>query len=460
MLKCLTMKKEELLGKSINSQILRLSFPTMIGLFLQALYDLVDMIWIGFIDPAAVAAATLFNTFFWMIEVLNEIVGTSSVALISQGFGANDKEKTQSAMEQTLLFKFLLAIIGALLLFFTLPSLFDFFSKDPKVKEYGLSYGYIRVFFIPFFFSSFSVNTIFRCTNDAKTPMKLLIMSAVINMIADPILMFETIPMTNIRGFNLGIKGAAIATVFSITLSFVLGFILLLKRKNGPTIKVKKLFKFDWKIDKKLFLIGLPSGINVLLRNFANMIFLKLVAGFGTEAVAVAGIGFRLYSFVLMPIWGLMMGSGIVVGHNLGANLIEKAKSAVKITTIDALIVISLLTIPIMVFPSAVLSLFLGGRSVGYLGISLMRIVGPALLVAASMSGIGSAFTGSGQNRPLLVASFIGQYLVLIPYSLIITSRFNLPIGYLWFALLLGDIVEFIVIFSIFKNSKWYAKRV
>ncbi len=451
---------KKLYDRSVNKQILRLSLPTMVGLFLQALYDIVDMIWIGFIDPAAIAAATLFNTFFWMIEILNEIVGTSSVALISQSYGSNNEERTHLAMEQTLIFKFILAVGGSIVLFVTLPYLFDFFSKDPKVKEYGLAYGYIRIFFIPFFFSSFSVNTIFRCTNDAKTPMILLAISAILNMIGDPLLMFETIPGTNIRGMGLGMKGAAYATVFSITFSFICGFILLIRRKNGPAIRVKNLFKLDKEIDKQLFLIGLPSAMNVMLRNLSNMIFLRLIAAYGTDAIAAAGIGFRIYSFVIMPIWGLMMGSGIVVGHNLGANKIDKAKKAVFLTTINGLIVILLLALPIMLFPKAILSLFMGKAEPTYFGISLMRIIAPALVVAVFIGSIGSAFTGAGLNKPLLRASFIGQWIVLVPYALIVSFFFKADIAFLWAALLLGDIVELAVIALIYKNSKWYLKRV
>jgi putative MATE family efflux protein len=446
-------------NKSVNREIIRLSMPTMVGLLLQGLYDVVDMIWIGFIDPAAIAAATLFNMFFWMVEVLNEIVGTSSVALISQAYGAKDDKKSQLAMEQTLIFKFVLAIIGSAILALTLPFLFDLFTNDPLVKEYGLSYGFIRVAFIPLFFSSFSVNTIFRCTNDAKTPMKLLVVTAILNMLLDPLLMFEVVPGTSIKGLGWGMKGAAIATVFSISVAFVVGFILLLKRKEVVTIRVKNLFRLNFEIDKQLFLIGLPSGLNVLLRNLSNAIFLKLVSFYDTEAIAAAGIGFRIYSFVIMPIWGLMMGSGIVVGHSLGANNPDKAKRAVKITSIDALLVISLFSLPIMFFPSQILRLFMGGQAATYVGISLLKVVGPALMVGSLIGGIGSAFTGAGMNRPLLVASFIGQWAILVPFALAVSFIFKASIGWLWSALLIGDVVELTVLVLIFKKSKWYENR-
>ncbi|MFA6707384.1 MAG: MATE family efflux transporter, partial [Sphaerochaetaceae bacterium] len=197
----------------LNRHVWRMSFPTMAGMLLQAVYDLVDMIWIGFISPEAVAAVTIFITLFWIVEILNEIVGTSSVSMISQSYGTGDLERTRIISEQTLVFKALLAILGAIIMLVCLKPLLHFFTDDSKVIAHGIEYGVIRLIFLPIFFSSYSVNTIFRCTGDAKTPMKLLITSAIINMVADPLLMFDTIPGTSIKGLGWGMQGAAIATV-------------------------------------------------------------------------------------------------------------------------------------------------------------------------------------------------------------------------------------------------------
>ncbi len=445
---------------SVNRQILRLSIPTMVGMLLQAVYDVVDMMWIGFISPAAIAAATLFSTLFWLVEVLNEIVGTSSVALISQSYGAGDNARTKRISEQTLTFKFVVALVGALILGIWLRPLLNIFTSDPVVIEHGMNYGLIRVIFLPIFFSSYSVNTIFRCTGDAKTPMRLLVISALINMIADPFFMFETIPGTSIKGLGLGMQGAAIATVLSITIAFVVGFVLLLSGKGSIQLSLKQLFHLDFSISAKLFSIGLPSGITLLLRNLSIVIFLRMVAQFGTEAIAVAGISFRVYTFGMMPGWGLTMGSGIVIGHNLGAIEIERARQAVKLTTIDCLVFVGTIAVPIIFFPATILSVFMGGAVVPETGISLIRIIGFALFIGAAMSGMGAAFTGSGKNRPLLYASIFGQWGVLVPWSLIVALLFHAPIVWLWLALLAGDGAELIGRWYLYRKTNWTTHRV
>ena len=299
-------KINDLTTGSINSHIFRLAFPTMVGSLLQTVYDIVDMIWIGFINPSAIAAATLFSSFFWFVTVLNEIVGTSSISMLSQSYGADEKERT-AKIAQTITFKFVLAIGGALLLGFSLKGLFKFFTDDPEVIKYGMEYGMIRVF-SPIFFSSYSINTIFR-TGGVPRPMILLIISAIINMIADPLMMFDVIPGTNIKGLGWGIKGAAIATVLSIAIALIIGFILLLRGKAAIKIKVRDFFYLDRGISQKLITIGLPAGLNQLLRNLSNFIFLRLVAIYGTSAIAVAGIASRIYSFGMIPSWGWWWGA-------------------------------------------------------------------------------------------------------------------------------------------------------
>jgi len=432
----------------------------MFGLLLQAMYDMVDMIWIGFISPAAVAATTIFITLFWLVEVLNEVVGTSSVSVISQSFGTKDMAKTQLAAEQTLLFKFVLACLGALVLGLLLEPAYRLYTDDPQVIAYGLEYGMIRVVFIPIFFSSYSVNTIFRCTGDAKTPMKLLIVAAITNLIGDPLLMFDVIPGTQIHGLGWGMAGAAIATVGSITLSFLVGFILLLKGKAPIRIRFSKLFRLHPETDRKLFMVGLPAGANLLFRNIATFVVLKLVATHGTTAIAVVGIATRVYQFGMMPGWGISMGSGIIIGHNLGANLPERALKAVHLSTLDCLLFVSLIAIPIMLFPSQTLSLFMGGAAVPGEGVLLLRIMGPCLLMGAAMSGFGAAFNGSGDNKPILYSSLLSQWVLMVPYALIVTLVFKLPVTWLWFAYLIGDGSEFLSRWFFYRKKTWLSNRV
>lgn len=429
-------------------------------MLLQGVYDIVDMIWIGHISASAIAATTIFLTLFWAIEVLNEIVGTSSVALISQSYGQNDLAQTQVAAEQTLIFKALLATVGAVVLLILLRPALRLFTTDEEVIAYALEYGIIRLLFLPIFFSSYSVNTIFRCTGDARTPMILLIVSAVLNMVADPLLMFEQIPGTTIRGLGWGMKGAAIATVFSMSVAFGIGFALLLRKDATVSLRPKHLLRLEPEIDKKLFLIGLPSGINMLLRNIASLIMLRLIGLYGTAAVAILGVAMRIYQFGMMPNWGFMIGSGIIIGQNLGAEQPQRAQQTVRLTTLNCMVFVGLFALIILLFPAQVLNLFLKSAELPTEALALMIIIASTMLLGAAGSGMGSAFVGAGENRPLLYASLVSQYLGQIPYLLLAVFAFRLQLQYLWASFLLGELCEFSLRWFFYRKKTWLKKRV
>ena len=213
----------DLLTGSIKKNLLRIALPTMLGFFLQAVYDIVDMIWIGRISSQAVAGVTIFSTVFWLVTILNEIIGTSSISLITQSYGMKDERRTQRIVEQTLAFKAMVAIISALIMVVFLKPLLSFFTTEEEVLKAALDYGYIRIFFLPIMFSSYSVNTALRCLGDAKTPMFIMIAASVANIILDPLFMFQTIPGTSIPGLNMGVFGAGLATVISTVIAFSLG---------------------------------------------------------------------------------------------------------------------------------------------------------------------------------------------------------------------------------------------
>ena len=454
---------DQLLHGNLSKQLFRLALPTMGGYMFQSLYDMVDLFWIGFISADAVASMTIFSTMFWLVDVFNEIVGTSSVSLISQYHGSGNKERTTVASERTLAFKFIWSLAGALFMATFLHPLVSFFTKEQAVITYALDHGYIRVLFIPIFFSSYSVNTIFRCTGDAKTPMRLLTMAAIINMILDPLLMFEEIPLitslTGLRGAGLGMAGAAWATVTGQTFSFVIGLIKLMKGTPEVKISLKHFFKSDKEIDKKLITIGFPSGVNLLLRNIFNIILMKIISTYGTAAVAILGIGTRLQGFCMMPQTGFSMGSGIILGHALGADMTDRAKECVRKSN---LLCAAVSAIPAMFFficPSFLLSLFLGGATPDKSGIVLMYAFGINVIILALMVGFHAAFSGSGLNRPVMYSSLIAQYCFQLPYAFIV-YLLGLPVTVLWFAYTLGDIVNLYLLWHFYKQDKWITHRV
>lgn len=454
------MDNQQLLRGNLKKNLIRLSLPTSVSFALQSFYDMVDMMWIGRISAFAIAGVTIFSTVFWMVLVLNEIIGTSSVSLITQSYGRNDMERTRRVLEQTLTFKMLVAVISAIIIAIILEPLLCFFSKDEKVIQSALEYGYIRIFFLPIMFASYSVNTALRCLGDAKTPMKIMIISSIINIVLDPIFMFKRVPFINIPGLDMGVFGAALATVIATIVAFLLGFYVLIKGQSSIKISLKGLLKLDWEIDKKLLTIGLPTGIEVLMRNLSSMITLKFVSVYGTDAVAAMGIGSKLIHLAFTPISSVSISSSAMVGQALGSEQINIAEKTANISAKLNIIVLSIFSAIAILVPQWFMNLFTDEKSVIETGIPMIRVLIPSIILTGWSLGLGSVFSGSGHNTPYLLSSIISRWVVQIPLLYVATSILNLPILYAWFSFMIAEASELLTIYYHYKKGIWKVNRV
>jgi putative MATE family efflux protein len=457
------MEKEaskNLLKGNLKINLLKMSLPTMFGFVLQSVYDIVDMMWVGRISSSAVAGVTIFSTIFWLVEVLNQIIGSSSVSLISQSYGSGDDEKTCITIEQTLTFKALVAVIAGVILLILLKPLLNFFSNDETVIKSALDYGYIRIFFLPIMFSSFTVNTALRCLGDSMKPMITMGTAAVMNIVLDPIFIFDVIPGTSIHGLNLGVFGAALATVISTLTAFSVGFFILMSGRTKVKPSFRGLLKLNWPIDKKLLRIGLPNGVQSLMRNVSNVIILKLVSFYGTTTVAAVGIGTKLFGFAYMPLVGFAMGSSAIIGQCLGADDIKRAKSTARFATFIDITLMIIISIVAFIFPKQILKAFIKDASVITIGIPMLRIITPALICASVTMGLGSVFSGSGHNIPFLISSIVSRWCVQVPLLFIMVVLLKVPVIYVWTSFVASEFVEMIVIFTYYKMGTWEKRRV
>jgi len=460
------MKTRDLTQGSVKKNLLYMSLPTMAGFFAQTLYDVVDMMWIGRLSVEALAGVTIFATIFWLVEVLNEIIGSSSISLISQSYGEGDKEKTSRIIEQTVTFKALIAVLAGIILMIIIKPLALFFDSNPRVVQSVRSYGYIRIFFIPIMFSSYTVNTALRCIGDSKKPFYLMLISSVLNIVLDPIFIFDTLPIKfgfidfTIKGFGLGVFGAALATVISITIAFVIGFYYLISGKSYIKISIKGLFKLDKHIDYKLMTIGLPNGAEALNRNLSNFVVMKFIGHYGSVAIAASGIGMRFMGILFMPLIGLMMGGGAIVGQNLGVNQVERAKETAKSAAQLGFVVIPFVSVITFIFGEEIMRMFTNVEEVVVICEPMLKVFVIGMFLLAILFGYSTVFSGSGYNFPFLVSSVAGRWLAAIPFAFVMIFLLDMNIIWLWISYIVGDIVELVIIMYYYIRGDWQTKKV
>ncbi|WP_206528148.1 MATE family efflux transporter [Marinitoga sp. 38H-ov] len=450
---------KDLTRGSIFKELLLMSIPTSIGFTFQMIYDLVDIYWIGMISKEAIAGVGIFSTVFWVVEALNEIIGVSSISLISQNYGRKDIKKTNLAIEQTIAFKFFVALIGSIFFAFFLEPILQIFADD-TVIQYGLDYGYIRVFFLPIMFSSFSVNTALRNIGDSKTPMNIMIFASILNVLLDPILIFDNIPFVNVPGFGLGIKGAAIATIISQSIAFLIGFYILFSGKRGIKPSIKGLFKLNWEIDKKLLTIGLPNGLEVFARQMSMTIILYFISIFGTSVVSGYTVAGRIFGLAFMPLVGLSMGGSAIVGQSLGAEKIDRAEKTAKISAITTTALTLIFMIIVFLFSENIIGLFSSDPEVIKYGSEFLVFGSLGLLFVSYAFGIGIVFPGSGYNTPYFFMSLGSRWFVQIPLLFLFINIMHLPVLWVWLSFVFGDLFEFVIAMYFYKQGKWKYKRV
>ncbi|MFP4457711.1 MAG: MATE family efflux transporter [Clostridia bacterium] len=453
-------EKRDLTTGNVTSNLIYMAMPAIFGSLAQTIYTLVDMFWIGKISASAVAAVTISSSIFFLVWILSSIIGISSVSLISQQYGKKDIKGTEKAIEQTVVLKFIVAIITMVIMMFLLEPIVNFLTNDAVVIEKALEYSYIQLMFLPIFFSQATMTTALRCIGDSTKPMVIMMTAAVLNMVLDPILMFEVVPVVGIKGFGMGVAGAALATSLSSLVAFSIGMIVLFGGFTNVKPKLKGLFKLDKEVDKKLLTIGLPVGFEMTAREVGGLIVMKFLASYGTVVLAAVGITFRLVSFAYTIMSGLSSGGGAIVGQNLGANNVARAEDTAYAAAKLGIMMIGSLTAIVMVAAPDIIKVFVEDPAVHSVGAVILRITMVGATIFSIALSLSCVFTGSGYNFPYMISSILAKWVIQIPFLYIAIRIYNLPYYVVPISYFLSDSVESLVLLTFFKKGVWKTFRV
>lgn len=284
-----------------------------------------------------------------------------------------------------------------------------------------------------------------------------MIFVSIINVVLDPIFMFDHIKIWGfvIPGLNLGVFGAALATVISNTVAFVVAFYILLSGKTYIKINPRNLLKLDKEIDKKLITIGLPTGAEGLNRNLANFVLLKFIVGYGDSITAAYGIVIRILDLCFMPLFGLNMGGSTIVGQNIGAGNESRTVKTIHATAYLGTAIMIVVNIFIFIGGDALVGIFTNDPEVISYGSTMLKWIGPSMVCIAIMFGFGTAFSASGYNKPFLYASVLSRWGVLIPMAAVLKIFLKMDYHGLLIAFIFTEIADMSVIMYHYFKGKW-----
>lgn len=436
---------ENLMGtKKITPLLISMSIPPIISMMIQALYNIVDSIFVARLSPDALTAVSLAFPMQNLVLALAVGFGIGLNACIARRLGA----KKYKAVEQTATHGFILTLIHSILfiligIFLTKPFI-RLFAQNENVFNMGCSYTYIVI--ICSFGQLFHLycEKIFQATGNMITPMFIQGLGAIINIILDPILIF------GLLGFPaLGISGAAIATVTAQIITCTVCFILFFQKKNPVRLNFKN-FKFNGEITKSIYTIAIPSSLMIALPSVLVGILNGILIGLSDFGVGVFGIYNKIQTFVFMPAGGLIQGLRPIMSYNFGAKNYKRMKDSVKASFIISTTIMILGTLLFMAMPQEIIALFNHDPEIIKVGTAALRIISLGFIFSSISIVLCGTFEALGHGITSLKVSLL-KSLLIIPPAAFILSRF-LGLYGVWLAFPLAEIIAAITSIVLYKN--------
>ena len=424
------MEKENILGtEKIGKLIRKFSIPCIISMLVNSLYNIVDQIFIGIgVGYLGNGATNIVFPFTVICLAFALMIGDGSSAYLSLKLGEKKKEEAAKGVCNGLIIGLILAVVFFVISFTFLPQFLNLFGCTDALRPYALDYGYIIICGLPFMMIGTILNGIIRADGSPKYSMISMLSGAILNVILDPIFIFV---------LDSGVKGAAIATIISQIVSFLINICYIKKFK---TIKiVKKNFKLKFGVIAKVLALGISSFINQMTFVFLIAIQNNLlkeygsVSKFGSEIpLTVIGIVMKINQILTSIILGISVGAQPIIGYNYGAKNYDRVKKALKFVLILSVCISTFAFILFQTIPDKLILIF-GSGDENYIEFACLtfRIYLMLCICVGVQMPSGIFFQAIGKSTKSAILSLSRQILLLIPAMIILGKYFGL-IGVLY----------------------------
>ena len=395
--------------KPINKLILQMSTPPLISMFLQYSYNLVDSMFVAKINEQALAAVSLSFPITTLMNALSIWIGVGVNVLIAGYLGQNNQKKADSATTLGLILSFIIGVIVNISALFFIKPYYAVFTEDHVIFEYGISYMQICAYMQIPNMVHITIQKTLQATGNMIAPMWFQIAGVLFNFVFDPLLIFGIGPFP-----EMGITGAALATVLGYTLSMLIALAMLILTKQKVKLKLKG-YHFEPEMLKMLFSYGLPSFIMNALGSFmVNFVNLFLVH-YSDTAIAFFGAYFKVQQLIVMTVNGLIQGCLPIMRFNYRAKKDHRLWQTYKTGTLIATIMMLVGTLLLLLFPKGILSLFSASNEMCLLGISAMRIMSLGFVFGGLSTMVATYEQATDKVTASMTIQLLRQGILLIP---------------------------------------------
>ncbi len=430
------MEKENKMGTMpVNKLLISMSVPMIISMLVQAMYNIVDSIFVAQLSENALTAVTLaFPAQNLMIGfAIGTCVGMN--ALVSRHLGEKDRNGASRIAANGIFLCFMTFAVFLILGILFSEYFYSVQTKIPEIIEGGTVY--LRICTVCSFgiFGQFAFERLLQATGRTFYAMITQALGAIINIILDPIFIFGYFGVP-----KMGVAGAAVATVIGQIIACIIAFFVNKKKNRDIDIVFSEILKPDIKSIKEIYAIGIPTTIMNSIGSVMTFALNKILIGFTETAATVFGVYFKLQSFIFMPVFGLNNGMVPIIGYNYGARNRERLLKTIKLSIIYAVSIMTAGFIIMQIFPKQLLGFFNASETMIKIGVPALRIISISFIFAGYCIVVGSVFQALGKATKSLFVSLGRQIVILVPvaYLLSLTGE----VKNVWWAFPIAEVMS------------------
>ncbi len=450
-----TLQENKMGTARIAPLLFGMAVPMMISMLVQAFYNVVDSIFVAQISENALSAVSLA---FPLQNIMIAFGGGTALgmnAILSRALGEKNFNEANRAANTGIFLSVISALVCALIGVFLSRPFFEVMTKNAEIVEYGTAYASICLIFSIGIFSQFCFERLLQSTGKTTHAMVCQLIGAVINIILDPIMIFEkgevifgtfTMPI----GLGFDVAGAAWATIIGQIVAAMVAIIMNKAVNHELKLSLRKI-RLDREIAAKIYKIGFPSILMQSVGSVMNFCLNSILLTFSTTATAVFGAYFKLQSFIFMPIFGLNNGMIPIIAYNYGARRPDRVKTTVKLSIISAMSIMALGTLAFELIPETLLGFFNASNEMLTLGIPALKIIACHFILAGFCIISVSVCQAIGNPFHSLIVSLCRQLGVLIPSAWILSKFGNLNL--VWLAFPIAEIVSILLCLMFLKKT-------
>ena len=439
------MKENKMGTMPVKQLIISMSLPMMISMLMQALYSVVDSIFVSHLSEQALAAVTYAFPLQNMMIALGSGTGVGINALLSRSLGERRFDRSDAAANTGLLLTFCNALLFMVIGLFGSHAFIATQTSLPEIREMGATYLSIVCGFSFGLFFQMTFERLLQSTGLTIYSMASQLSGAIINTILDPIMIFGLLGCP-----RFGVAGAAYATVIGQCSAALIGLVLNLKKNTEIHYSFRGILSPKAETIGRIYYVGVPSILMMSIGSAMTYGMNQILSIFSDTAVAVFGVYFKLQSFFFMPVFGLNNGVIPVLAYNYGARKKERIREALRFSMLVALAIMGLGTLLFQLFPARLLGFFNASEEMLQIGVPALRIISLSYMVAGACIAMGSIFQAFSRSFYSLFVSIGRQLVALLPVAWLLSRTGSVTM--VWWAFPIAEVVSGILSVIFFRK--------